>query len=133
MNLSQEQFEAIVVRTIDELPERFQKHLNNVALFVEDFPTKEQMRENRIRDRYGLLGLFEGYGQASRLDYGAVLPDRITIFRRPIMDSCENERECADRIARVVRHEIAHHFGLGEKGARRAESPKKGGKGKKGK
>lgn len=120
MKLSREEFERLVAESIEELPEKFHKHINNVAIFVEDFPTDQQLVELGEKSRYGLLGLFEGYGQAKRLNYGPVLPDRITIFRVPILQSCRDEQECRERIKSTVKHEIAHHFGSDEKGARRA-------------
>ena len=121
MIIPQEQFEKIVAEAIDELPENFQDKLHNVALFVENFPNREQMQSTNTKSKWGLLGLFEGYAQAKKLNFGAVLPDIITIFREPIQRSCNDIDICRERIKGVVRHEIAHHLGLGEKGARKAE------------
>ena len=124
MKLSREKFEELEAEAIDDLPPRFREKINNLVFFVEDFPTPEQLGKTGGRDRYGLLGLFEGYAQSRRLNFGPVLPDRISIFRQPILAACQDESECRERIGRVVRHEIAHHFGLGEAGARRAERRK---------
>ena len=121
MIIPQEQFESIVGEAIDELPEEFQDKINNVAIFVNDFPSPQQMASTNTKSKWGLLGLFEGYAQAKRLNFGTVLPDKITIFREPIQRSCDDIDACRARIKGVVRHEIAHHFGLGEKGARKAE------------
>ena len=120
MNLSQEQFVDIVAEAIDSLPKRFQKKMHNVAILFEDFPTSAQMSELSIRSKYGLFGLYEGYIQSSRRHVGPVTPDKITIFRRPILKSCSSEAECRNQIINTLRHEIAHHFGSDEKGARQA-------------
>lgn len=120
MDMSKTDFEQLVEESLAELPEKFQKHINNAAIFVEDFPSQEQMKELNIKSKYGLLGLFEGYGQAKRLNYGPVLPDRITLFRIPILQSCRNASQCRARIKSTVKHEIAHHFGSDEHGARKA-------------
>ncbi|MCD4761969.1 metallopeptidase family protein [bacterium] len=121
MNITREQFEEVVSKAMDDLPDKLKQKINNLAVFVEDFPTNDQLGKAGRKERYELLGLFEGYAQAQRLNYGAVLPDRITIFRMPILKSSRTVKECEDRIKRVIRHEIAHHFGSGEPGARKAE------------
>lgn len=124
MIISRDQFEQIVTEALDELPERFAVKLHNVAVFVEDFPSEDQLDKSEKENKWSLLGLFEGYAQAQRLNYGAVLPDRITIFREPIQRSCDDINTCRQRIKSVVRHEIAHHFGLDEDGAHKAEKNK---------
>jgi len=120
MNLSVVQFEKIVEEAIDSLPEKFKKKINNLAIFVENFATREQLNKVGLTNPYSLFGLYEGYVQSRRRNVGPVLPDRITIFRQPILKSCSNENECIKRIINTVKHEIAHHFGSDEKGARKA-------------
>ena len=121
MVISKEQFEATVAEALDSLPEKFRDKLNNVAVIIEDFPSPEQLRQFKIKDKYDLFGVYEGYHQFSRLDFGPVLPDRIYIFRRPICRYCNTPEACQKQIRQTVKHEIAHYFGLDEKGARRAE------------
>jgi len=120
MEISKSQFEKWVAEAVDSLPEKYLSHMHNVAIFVEDYPTWEQKRKSRLRRGSVLFGLYEGYHQALRLDVGPALPDRITIFRRPIIDSFGSEEEIKEQIKNTVQHEIAHHFGSGEEGARRA-------------
>jgi predicted Zn-dependent protease with MMP-like domain len=126
MIISEEQFEILVSDALDSLPDNFKDKMNNVAIIIEDFPTKEQTKKLRLGSQYSLFGLYEGCVQSKRLNYGVVLPDKITIFRKPIMQSCSNEQECQKQIFNTVRHEIAHHFGSDEKGARKAASRKGG-------
>ncbi|RLC38930.1 hypothetical protein DRH27_01020 [Candidatus Falkowbacteria bacterium] len=120
MNLSVEQFERIVEEAIESLPEKFKKKINNLAVFVENFATREQLNKVGLSNPYSLFGLYEGHVQSRRRNVGPVLPDRITIFRQPIIKSCSNGEECVKRIINTVKHEIAHHFGSDEKGARKA-------------
>jgi predicted Zn-dependent protease with MMP-like domain len=120
MLVSREKFEEMVARTLDGLPEKFKERINNVAMFVEDYPTDEQLKKVRLRGKNSLFGLFEGYAQARKLNFGPVLPDRITIFRKPICQACGTEEECVRQIESTVKHEIAHHFGSDEKGAAKA-------------
>ena len=122
MRVARKQFEKWVAEAIDNVPEKFQERIHNLAVFVEDQPTKEQLQKARLGGRKSvlLLGLYEGYHQSKRLDIGAVFPDRITIFKKPIEILCETNEEMKNQIASTVRHEIAHHFGSDEKGARKA-------------
>jgi len=120
MIIPKEQFENIVTDAIESLPDKFKTKIYNVAIFVEDFPTLEQMRKVNVRNKYGLFGLYEGYHQASRRNVGPVLPDRITIFRVPIMSAFDSPAAAKEQIIRTVKHEIAHHFGSDEHGARKA-------------
>lgn len=114
------QFDQIVKEALDSLPEKFQERLNNVAIFVENYPTDEQYRKAKLNRGDSLFGLFEGYAQAKKLNFGPVLPDRITIFRQAIINNCDSFSEIKKQIISTVKHEIAHHFGSDEFGARRA-------------
>ncbi len=117
MNISKKKFEELVAETIENLPKKFRDKLYNVAIFTEDCPGNEQLKKLGMRRGEALLGLFEGYAQAKRLNFGPVLPDRITIFRQSIRKYCSSEQEIKQKIANTVKHEIAHHFGSGERGA----------------
>jgi len=120
MEVLKEQFEIWVREAIDGLPERFLKHMNNVVIFVEDYPTGEQIKKAGLKPGQILFGLYEGYHQSMKLNVGTVLPDKITIFRRPICQYYFSEEEIKRQVVETVKHEIAHHFGAEEEGARRA-------------
>jgi len=114
--MNKERFEELVAKAIESLPEEFRERLENVVIVVEDEPTSTQLREARIRRRHTLLGLYEGIPQTGRgSHYGLVPPDKITIFRKPIEEKCADDDEIKKEIRRVARHEIAHHFGIGDK------------------
>jgi predicted Zn-dependent protease with MMP-like domain len=116
-----ERFEELVAKAVDDLPEEFRAGLENVDVVVQDRPDRRQL--TRIGRRMVLLGLYEGVPQAKRTQgYGMVLPDRIVIFQKPIENRCHSEAEVEAEIVRVVRHEIAHHFGLDEEELRRIEA-----------
>ena len=111
-----ERFYNLVMKAIDELPPEFHDRLENVDVVVEDWPNQAQLARNNVRNRFSLLGLYEGVPHLKRgLGYGMVLPDKITIFQKPIEDKCrEDATEVTREVQRVVMHEIAHHFGIGD-------------------
>ena len=101
--MSRERFEELVGEALDEVPEELLGLMNNVVILVEeDSPPGES-----------LLGLYEGHALTNRgWDYSGVLPDRITIYRRPILSICDTDEDVVDEVAVTVVHEIAHHFGI---------------------
>ncbi|MDP2659656.1 MAG: metallopeptidase family protein [Dehalococcoidia bacterium] len=97
------------------LPGPIRDRISNVAIVVEDEPTPAQLAEAGVGPGATLLGLYTGIPLTERTtNYGMVLPDRITIFRRPILEFCHSEEELMDQVRRTVLHEIGHHFGLSE-------------------
>ena len=113
--MERQDFETIVFRAIEALPAEFKIKLENVDILVEDWPSPQQIRQLRLRSKAQLLGLYEGVPQTRRdSSYNLVLPDKITIFQKPIEAQCRSIKEIESEIGRVVRHEIAHHFGIGD-------------------
>jgi len=113
--MEREQFEELVARAVERLPDEFLDRLDNIEILVEDRPTATQMRKSRVPKGNILLGLYEGVPRTRRSSgYGMVLPDKITIFQIPIEATCRNDDEIVAEIKRVVLHEIAHHFGIGD-------------------
>jgi len=107
-------FEELVFAAVSELPDEFIAKLENVDVVVQDWPTTDQLRQASLRHGYMLLGLYEGVPRTKRgQHYGLVPPDKITIFQRPIEEKC---KQCDIEIAteKVVKHEIAHHFGISD-------------------
>jgi len=124
--MQREKFEALVVRAIDNLPPEFQRKLENVDIVVEDWPSPGQLRQAKHSHPIQLLGLYQGVPQTRRgRGYGLVLPDKISIFQKPIEAQCRFGYEIEAKIEEVVRHEIAHHFGLDDKTLRKIESEKR--------
>jgi len=124
--MQREKFEALVAKAIDSLPPEFQRKLENVDIVVENWPTRRQLRQAKHSHPTQLLGLYQGVPQTRRgRGYGLVLPDKISIFQKPIEAQCRFGDEIEAKIEEVVRHEIAHHFGLDEKTLRKIESEKR--------
>lgn len=127
--MDRQRFEELVVKAISGLPQEFQEKLENVDVVVEDWPSARQLRRLRLRQRDQLLGLYEGVPQTDRgQSYTLVLPDKITIFQKPIEAQCSSDREIAAEIGGVIRHEIAHHFGISDATLRKIERRKSKGK-----
>ena len=114
--MEKQRFEELVMKAIKDLPEEFQQKLENVDVVVEDWPSSMQLARLGIRYGYQLLGLYEGVPQTNRgQNYTLVLPDKITIFQKPVEAKCgRRSDEIAAEITRVVKHEIAHHFGISD-------------------
>lgn len=112
--MSDEEFEQLVSEGIDAIPVHFLSKLENVAIVIADEPTKLQRKENHIGPHSTLLGLYEGVPLTARGESygGMVLPDKITIFKKPILEEAGNNKEVIRALVRsTVWHEIAHYFG----------------------
>jgi predicted Zn-dependent protease with MMP-like domain len=106
-------FERLVRDAVAELPERLLEWLRNVEVVVEAWPSRDQLAEVGVARREDLFGLYEGIPLTERTSsYGMVLPDRITIFRGPILRVCGTPDEIRAEVRQTVVHELAHHFGI---------------------
>ena len=124
--MDREEFELLVVKAVDSLPEELRSRLENVAIMVDDQPTQYQIRKVGLKRGQTLLGLYEGVPLTKRgLHYGMVQPDKITIFQKPIEVRCKNGDSMVQEIQRVVWHEIAHYFGIGEARIRQIEKTRR--------
>ncbi|MBN1152435.1 MAG: metallopeptidase family protein [Dehalococcoidia bacterium] len=113
--MKKRQFEQAVDRALASLPEEFQQLLDNVAIFIEDRPSRSLLRELGMSADETMLGLYEGIPQTERTtSYDLVPPDRITLFQRPIEECCNSDAEVAEQIRRTILHEVGHHFGIDE-------------------
>lgn len=114
MNL--EHFENLVDEAIESIPEPLLRYMENVEILVQEWPTQAQRHSVDLDDGALLLGLYEGVPLTERTShYGLVLPDKITIFRRPILMVTPREDDAIrSQIRRTVLHEIAHHFGISD-------------------
>ena len=113
--MDKEKFEELVDLAVKSVPEEFLSRLDNIDILVEDRPTLSQLRKAKLKANQTLLGLYEGIPQTRRgTNYGMVLPDKITIFQKAIEAKCHNDGEIVTEIERVVKHEIAHYFGISD-------------------
>lgn len=120
--LNRTEFEKIVKQGIKAIPEKFLRKLDNVAIVIEDEPTLAQKKKLNIRPNWTLFGLYEGVPQIKRgANYSAALPDKITIFQKPIEAAARDEKDIKEIVKNTVWHEIAHHFGMDEVRVRQSE------------
>ena len=120
-----DKFEKLVDQGIKAIPKEFLEKLENVEIVVEEEPTPEQLKRLRIRKGSFLFGLYEGVPQTKRWHYSQVLPDKITIFKKPIERYAYSAEDIKETVKNTVWHEIAHHFGMDERRVREAESRKR--------
>ncbi len=119
--MTEEKFRKLVAKAIDKIPSKFLKKLDNVAIVVEDEPNLFQKAKLHLRHGWSLFGLYEGVPQTKRtMFYAGVLPDKITIFQKPIEAVASNEKDIEEIIKNTAWHEIAHHFGMDEHEVREA-------------
>jgi len=117
--MEKEKFEQIVTSAIQKIPQKIRKLLENVEILIEDWPTKEHLKTVGKTDKFSLLGLYQGIPKTKRgVGYANVLPDRITLFQKPIENIARNEKEIKKIVMKVIIHEIAHHLGFDEKQAK---------------
>jgi predicted Zn-dependent protease with MMP-like domain len=113
-----EVFEALVKEAVENLPDYLLKKLDNVDIVVEIWPDAKILEDLRIKPRGLLFGLYQGTPPTKRTK-GTIFPDKITIFAGPILAVSKTEEDVKKKISSVVKHEIAHHFGLKEASIRR--------------
>jgi predicted Zn-dependent protease with MMP-like domain len=106
-------FERLVTQVLNDLPEQFASRLTNVEVVVEDEPSRAQLRSVGLDPRGDtLFGLYEGIPLEERSTDSMMLPDKISIFYRPIVEACASEAEMRDEIRTTILHEVAHFFGI---------------------
>jgi predicted Zn-dependent protease with MMP-like domain len=113
---SADEIEALARRTMAALPEPFASHLGAVVLLVEDFADDETLDSMAIEDPFDLTGIYEGIPiGAKSVELSGAMPDRIRLFRRPILDEWADGNDTLEHlVAHVLIHEIGHHFGLSD-------------------
>jgi predicted Zn-dependent protease with MMP-like domain len=118
MRVSRAEFEALVEEALEQLPAEFKAALDNVAVMVEEEPSDEDLEGVDIDptdpDRDELFGLYQGTPITERDSFYSALPDRVLIYRGPILRECDTRREVIREIRDTVQHELGHYFGLEE-------------------
>jgi len=113
MDITDQEFDRLISRAMDELPQKYIEGLENVAVTYADEPTEEQRIKMKLDDQHLLLGLYEGIPLTQRGNaYSFVLPDKITLFKFPLQAVVRSEEEFFEQIKRTLWHEIAHYYGL---------------------
>lgn len=113
--MTRDAFERLVAEAVTLIPARFRREMQNLALVVEDEPSVELLAEMEIEPPDSLYGLYQGTPLPERTwAYGNNLPDRITIFQRPIEEECDDDDEVRAVIGETLIHEVGHYFGMSE-------------------
>jgi len=112
-DISDQEFQDIIAAAMDSLPPERIEGLKNVVITYENEPTQEQRQQQGIRSGGELLGLYEGVPLTNRGNgYNLVLPDKITIFKNPILRVTRSKSAFASQVRKTLWHEIAHYYGL---------------------
>jgi predicted Zn-dependent protease with MMP-like domain len=111
-NISDDHFQELIDRAFDSLPEIHRDRVQNVAILFADEPTPEQRYELQLRHDQTLLGLYQGVPLSQRQGRQSFLPDRITLFKWPLLMQAQDEKGLYDAIRHTLWHEIAHYYGL---------------------
>ena len=123
-------FEKLVAEGFERLPKWVREKIKNVALLVEDEPSKEDREAEGLGDDETLLGLYKGIPLSERGEQygvGATMPDTITLYQKPIEQAAEEDRmEVAQVVTDTIWHEFAHHFGMDEEEVREREPRRQG-------
>lgn len=113
--LTEAEFAALVEEALADLPAEITQHLDNVAITIADWPSRSELQRAGVTHPRHLFGLYEGVPLTKRgKHYNLVTPDRIVIYRGPLMSAFRATEALRQQIRRTVVHEIAHHFGIAE-------------------
>ena len=110
-------FETMAAEAYAALPADFREMTGEIEIRVADFPDEEVVKEMELESDFDILGLFHGTGLAhdAAVPETGRLPNRVWLYRRPILDYwAEHEETLGDIVSHVLVHEIGHHFGLSD-------------------
>ncbi|MBH2007703.1 metallopeptidase family protein [Candidatus Saccharibacteria bacterium] len=112
-HITDEAFDALITRAMDELPQEYITGLDNVAIVQADDPSSEQKEKMHLDNNHLLLGLYEGIPLPARgAGYTFVLPDKITLFKHPLLRISHDQASFFENTKRTLWHEMAHFYGL---------------------
>jgi predicted Zn-dependent protease with MMP-like domain len=112
IEVSDQEFQRLIDQALSELPGEHVQNIKNVAILYDDEPTPEQRDKLSLRHDQTLLGLYEGVPLSQRQGMTRLLPDKITLFRRPLQWHANTAAELKEQIKHTLWHEIAHYYGL---------------------
>lgn len=113
IEITDEEFQRLIDEALGELPGEHAKGIENVAILYEDEPTPEQREKLQLRSDQSLLGLYEGTPLPQRQGMTRIYPDKITLFKKPLLWQSGSLPALKEQIKHTLWHEIAHYYGLG--------------------
>lgn len=114
MQISASQFETLVDEGLQLIPGEIRRLMDNVQIVVEDQPSDELLDDLGVPEDETIYGLYEGTPLTERTSEYSAFPDRIIIYRRPLLEDFDDPDELRREVARTVVHEVGHHFGIDE-------------------
>ena len=114
MRLTLDEFTDLVREAFDELPTDVIQALDNLDIVVESWPSQDELRETGTRAGHHLLGLYSGVPMTERGGFPPLLPDKITLFKRPIELKCNTHAEVILELRVTLMHEVGHYLGMSE-------------------
>lgn len=112
-SVTDEEFDRLISKAMDELPQEYIKGLDNVAIVYADEPDEYQREKAHLDHHHILLGLYEGIPLTRRgSGYSFVLPDKITLFKNALLSISHTPEQLFEEVKRSLWHEIAHYYGL---------------------
>lgn len=114
MRIPPEEFEALVEKALEGLPDEFADLLDNVVVLVDEEPDPDDLEAMGLEPGEELFGLYQGVPLSERSSFYNSLPDRVIIYRGPILRHCQTRREVIREVRDTVVHELGHHFGMEE-------------------
>lgn len=112
MQISDNEFQNLINRALETLPGEHVRNIANIAILYEEEPTSEQRQQLMLRNDQTLLGLYEGTPLSKRQGMDRLFPDRITLFKGPLVNRNYNEISLLEDIRHTLWHEIGHYYGL---------------------
>lgn len=112
IDISDELFQELIDKAFDSLPKTHRDSVRNVAILIADEPSPEQRVELKLACNQTLLGLYQGVPLSQRGGRESMLPDRITLFKWPLMMHATDLKSLQEEIRHTLWHEIAHYYGL---------------------
>lgn len=113
IEISDDEFEQLIADAMDAIPEHYARNMKNVGITWDEVPNPDQREKLRLRGDQQLFGLYEGIPLTKRGgNYNLVLPDKITIFKHPMVDIFDSLDGLKKQVKKTLWHEVAHHFGL---------------------
>lgn len=111
-DISDDEFQELIDKAFDSLPKTHRDRVQNVAILFADVPKPEQRHELELRNDQTLLGLYQGVPLSQRQGRASMYPDRITLFKYPLMMQAGSKDGLYEAIRHTLWHEIAHYYGL---------------------